>query len=168
VQKRKDKKAAERFIKKLMKGQGRSAREIVTDKLPKSNRLLVTVRRENQSCPLQCIAMSAMQIIVLRYRMNPRIQVQVTGPGATIPGCSQSGTQALSCRPRSPSGCQLPTVDKSFIGNLAAGDVRLLNGKELICTDNFTFIGKLDYTVAIITALDDMTWDARLKYQRLG
>jgi len=34
VQKRKDKKVAERFFKKLMKGQGRSAREIVTDKLP--------------------------------------------------------------------------------------------------------------------------------------
>jgi len=34
VQKRKDKQAAERFFKKLMKGQGRSAREIVTDKLP--------------------------------------------------------------------------------------------------------------------------------------
>jgi transposase-like protein len=72
VQKRKDKKAAERFFKKLMKGQGHSAREIVSDKLPKSDRLLVTVRREKQSCPLQCIAMSAMQIIVLRYRMKPR------------------------------------------------------------------------------------------------
>jgi putative transposase len=34
VQAHKDKKAAERFFKKLMKGQGRSAREIVTDKLP--------------------------------------------------------------------------------------------------------------------------------------
>jgi len=34
VQKRKDKKAAERFFKKLMKGRGRSASEIVTDKLP--------------------------------------------------------------------------------------------------------------------------------------
>jgi putative transposase len=34
VQKRKDKSAAERFFMKLMKGQGRSAREIVTDKLP--------------------------------------------------------------------------------------------------------------------------------------
>jgi putative transposase len=34
VQKRKDKRAAERFFKKLMKGQGRSAREIVTDKPP--------------------------------------------------------------------------------------------------------------------------------------
>ncbi len=34
VQKRKDKRAAERFFKKLMKGQGRSAREIVTDKVP--------------------------------------------------------------------------------------------------------------------------------------
>jgi putative transposase len=34
VQKRKDKRDAERFFKKLMKGQGRSAREIVTDKLP--------------------------------------------------------------------------------------------------------------------------------------
>jgi putative transposase len=34
VQKRKDKRAAEHFFKKLMKGQGRSAREIVTDKLP--------------------------------------------------------------------------------------------------------------------------------------
>jgi len=34
VQKRKDKRAAERFFKKLMKGQGHSAREIVTDKLP--------------------------------------------------------------------------------------------------------------------------------------
>jgi putative transposase len=35
VQKRKDKRAAERFFKKLIKGQGRSAREIVTDKAPK-------------------------------------------------------------------------------------------------------------------------------------
>ena len=34
VQKRKDKQAAVRFFKKLMKGQGRSARLIVTDKLP--------------------------------------------------------------------------------------------------------------------------------------
>ena len=34
VQKRKDKQAAARFLKKLMKGQGRSTREIVTDKLP--------------------------------------------------------------------------------------------------------------------------------------
>ena len=34
VQKRKDKRAAMRFFKKLMKGQGRSAREMVTDKLP--------------------------------------------------------------------------------------------------------------------------------------
>ena len=34
VQKRKDKQAAVRFFKKLMKGQGRSARKIVTDKLP--------------------------------------------------------------------------------------------------------------------------------------
>jgi putative transposase len=34
VQKRKDKPAAAHFFKKLMKGQGRSAREIVTDKLP--------------------------------------------------------------------------------------------------------------------------------------
>jgi putative transposase len=34
VQKRKDKQAAMRFFKKLMKGQGRSAREIVTDRLP--------------------------------------------------------------------------------------------------------------------------------------
>jgi putative transposase len=34
VQKRKDKQAAARFFRKLMKGQGRSAREIVTDKLP--------------------------------------------------------------------------------------------------------------------------------------
>ncbi len=33
VQKRKDKRAAERFFKKLMKGEGRSAREIVTGKL---------------------------------------------------------------------------------------------------------------------------------------
>jgi putative transposase len=34
VQKRKDKQAATRFFKQLMKGQGCSAREIVTDKLP--------------------------------------------------------------------------------------------------------------------------------------
>jgi putative transposase len=34
VQKRKDKQAAVRFFKKLMKGQCRSARKIVTDKLP--------------------------------------------------------------------------------------------------------------------------------------
>ena len=34
VQKRKDKHSAVRFFKKLMKGQGCSARKIVTDKLP--------------------------------------------------------------------------------------------------------------------------------------
>lgn len=34
VQKRKDKRAAVRFFKKLMKAQGHSARQVVTDKLP--------------------------------------------------------------------------------------------------------------------------------------
>lgn len=34
MQKHKDKRAAGRFFKKLMKGQGRSARQIVTDRLP--------------------------------------------------------------------------------------------------------------------------------------
>jgi putative transposase len=38
VQKRKDKRAAVRFFKKLMKGQGRTARLIVTDKLPQLRR----------------------------------------------------------------------------------------------------------------------------------
>jgi len=34
VQKRKDKRAAMRFFKKIMKRQGRSARQLITDKLP--------------------------------------------------------------------------------------------------------------------------------------
>ncbi len=64
--KRKDKRAAERFFKKLMKGQGRSAREIVTDKLPSYGAARKAVM------PTQCIAMIAMRIIVPRYRMNTR------------------------------------------------------------------------------------------------
>jgi putative transposase len=50
VQKRKDKKAAERFFKILMKGQGRSAKEIVTDKLPSYG----TARKAIMSTSMHC------------------------------------------------------------------------------------------------------------------
>jgi transposase-like protein len=66
MQKRKDKQAASRFFKKLMKGQGRSARQIVTDKLPSYG------RRKKKLCRLQCIAVIGMRITVQRYPMNIR------------------------------------------------------------------------------------------------
>ena len=50
VQKRKDKRAAERFFKKLMKGQGRSAREIVTDKLPSSGAARKAIMPTSMHC----------------------------------------------------------------------------------------------------------------------
>ena len=50
VQKRKDKRAAVRFFKKLMKGQSRSAREIVTDKLPSYEAARKTVMSTSMHC----------------------------------------------------------------------------------------------------------------------
>ena len=50
VQKRKDKKAAMCFFKKLMKGQGRSARQIVTDKLPSYDAARKTVMSTSMHC----------------------------------------------------------------------------------------------------------------------
>ncbi len=50
VQKRKDKRAAVHFVKKLMKGQGRSAREIVTDKLPSYRAAKKTVMSTSMHC----------------------------------------------------------------------------------------------------------------------
>ncbi len=50
IQKRKDKQAAARFFKKLMKGQGRSAREIITDKLPSYG----AARKEIMSTSMHC------------------------------------------------------------------------------------------------------------------
>lgn len=66
IQKRKDMQAAVRLFKKLMKAQGRSARKLITDKLP------VIVQREKQSCSPQCIAVIVMRIIVPKYRMSIR------------------------------------------------------------------------------------------------
>ncbi len=50
VQKRKDKRAAVRFFKKLMKGQSRSVRQIVTDKLPSYG----AARKEIMSTSIHC------------------------------------------------------------------------------------------------------------------
>jgi putative transposase len=50
VQKRKDKQAASRFFRKLMKTQSRSAREIVTDKLPSYG----AARKEIMSTSMHC------------------------------------------------------------------------------------------------------------------
>jgi putative transposase len=50
VQAHKDKKAAERFFKKLMKGQGRSARKIVTDKLPGYGAARKTIMPTSMHC----------------------------------------------------------------------------------------------------------------------
>jgi putative transposase len=50
VQKHKNKQAASRFFKKLMKGQGRSARLIVTDKLPSYAAARKTVMPTSMHC----------------------------------------------------------------------------------------------------------------------
>ncbi len=50
IQKRKDKQAAARFFKKLLKGQGRSAREIITDKLSSYG----AARKEIMSTSMHC------------------------------------------------------------------------------------------------------------------
>ena len=50
LQKRKDKKAAERFFKKLMKGQGRSAREIVTDKFSSYGAARIAIMPTSMHC----------------------------------------------------------------------------------------------------------------------
>ncbi len=50
VQERKGKRAAESFFKKLMKGQGRSAREIVTDKLPSYGAARKTIMSTSMHC----------------------------------------------------------------------------------------------------------------------
>jgi putative transposase len=50
VQKRKDKRAAMRFFKKLMKGQGSSAREMVTDKLPSYGAARIAIMSTSMHC----------------------------------------------------------------------------------------------------------------------
>jgi putative transposase len=116
VQKRKDKRAAERFFKKLMKGQGRSAREIVTDKLPSYGAAKKAVMPTSMHCH-ERYANNRAEVSHEHTRGQERqdAKVQVTGPSATIPGCSQSGSQSFSCRSTSPSVCQLPDVEKSVI-----------------------------------------------------
>ncbi len=64
VQKRKDKQSAVRFFKKLMKG-----KVALPERSSRINSPAM-VRREKKSCPLQCIAMNAMRIIVLKYRTS--------------------------------------------------------------------------------------------------
>jgi hypothetical protein len=61
--------------------------------------------------------------------------------GSTFLDRSQPGSQSLSHRPAFTWCGQLSVVEKSIIRNVAVGDVRLLNGKELVCADNFTFVG---------------------------
>ena len=50
VQKRKDKRAAERFFKKLMKRQSRPAREIVIDKLPSYGSARIAIMPTSMHC----------------------------------------------------------------------------------------------------------------------
>ncbi len=69
------------------------------------------------------------------------VTVQVTRPGTTFPGRSQPGSQSFSRRSASSSGCQLSATKNSIVRNVAAGDVRLLNGNEPMSAAKIANIG---------------------------
>ncbi len=72
VQKRKDKQAAERFFRKLMKGQGRSAREIVTDKLPSYGAARKAVMSTSMHCNKRYANIGSKYRMSIRERRNDR------------------------------------------------------------------------------------------------
>jgi putative transposase len=116
VQKRKDKKAAERFFKKLMKGQGRSAREIVTDKLPGYGAARKAVMPTSMHCH-ERYANNRAEVSHEHTRVQERQMRRFKSPGqaARIPGSSQSGSQSLSCRSTFTACGELSVAEESII-----------------------------------------------------
>ncbi len=93
VQKRKDKRAAERFFKKLMKGQGRSAREIVTGKLPSYG----AARKAIMSASMHCCDRYASNRAEVSHEHTRAQERQMrrfksSGQGAAIFDYSQPGS----------------------------------------------------------------------------
>ena len=74
VQKRKDKRAAFRFFKKLMKGQSRSARQKVTDKLPSYG----AARKEIMPTSMHCDERYANNRAVVSYEHTRAQSCQAT------------------------------------------------------------------------------------------
>jgi putative transposase len=142
VQKRKDNRAAERFFKKLMKGQGRSAREIVTDKLPSYG----AARKAIMSTSMHCCdryANNRAEASHEHTRAQEQQMRRFKSPGQAqrfLAVHSQVHNLFRVGRHLLPS-CQLSVVEKSIIRNVAAGDVRLLNGNEPMTAANFANIG---------------------------
>ena len=93
VQKRKDKSAAERFFKKLMKGQGPSARGIVTDKLPSYGAARKAIMPTLMHC-CDRYANNRAEVSHEHTRAQERQMRRFKSPGhaTAISGCSPSGS----------------------------------------------------------------------------
>ncbi len=138
AQKRGDKKAAARFFKKLMKGQGRSAREIVTDKLPGYGAARKAAMPTSMHCQ-ERYANNRAEVSREHTRAQERQMRRFKSPGQAqrFLAVHSQVHNLFRIGRHLHRAANYSVAKKSILRNAAAGFVRLLNRNAVICVHLF-------------------------------
>ena len=135
VQARRDQRAAKRFLRKLVKGEGGEPIRLVTDKLrsygPAHREIMPSVLHDTRQ-----YANNRAEVSHLSARAGegansnkraPDATLQVASPGAALPLATWHRPESVPIRPPSSACDQRSDVPRPGVLDLARGDVRLLS-----------------------------------------
>jgi len=124
LQSRKDKRAAKRFFRKLLKGQERTPIGMTTDKL----RSYAAAKREMMPSVVHCQDKYANNRAEVSHEHTPKrtpdAGVCIIGSGTTVSQRSWAGTQSISDRASSFTGSKLSSLTWPRVRNGVRGDLR--------------------------------------------
>ena len=131
VQSRRNRRAAERFFRKLLKSQGREPRRLITDKLRSYSAALRTV----MPSVVHCTGQYANNRAEVSHQPDPAARapdapLQVRRPRAAVRVRARPGAESLPSGPTSATGRPPPVVAKAGVSSLECGDLRLLNERQ--------------------------------------
>jgi len=130
VQPRRDRRAAERFFRKLLKGQGRAPRRLITDKLRSysaAHGLVILCRSQHEAVREQSSGSLS--------STNPPTRatdagVQIHRSRATILVGTRHRSESLSRGPPPATGCSPPCVENPLLPCVERSDVRVLKSRS--------------------------------------
>ena len=127
VQPRRDRRAAERFFRKLLKGQGRAPRRLITDKLRSYSaahrRVMPSVVHSTQQYENNRAEVSHQPT---RQRERQMRTVQIHRSRATILVGARPRSESLSRGASPATGCSPPVVENPLLPGVERRDVHLL------------------------------------------
>jgi len=124
VQRRRHKQAAERFFRRLLKGQGREPRWLVTDKL-RSYGAAHRTTMPTVPQPGLCEQSSRSLARTDSPTGTSHARVQLPDSGSKISDTARTHTESLSARPPPDAGGQLSNITSAGVSGLEGSGMRI-------------------------------------------